>query len=328
MSTFSYVYVLVSKPGDTYYEQALISVTSLRHCMPYANIFLLVDSGTEKTLFGKRSEIRKYISKLISVELPENLSNKYKSRWLKTSMYNYIDDDFLFIDTDTIITGSLEEIETMAIDLGAVLDKHALLSKHCTRKLIENNAKKMDFQPSMNDKHFNSGVLLVRKTGNNAVFFAKWHELWLDSTKKGLLIDQAALAQTNYMMDGPICELPGIWNCQIEYGMQFIENAKIFHMFVTGDRFNRRPHVLMDPSFYKKIEQNGLTEDAQHLIQNPLDGFKEKTQVIGGVAVDYFNTYLSRLCCLLYCSSSRTKMLFDVLNWISENILTRLKRQK
>ena len=46
MSKFSYVYVLTSKTGDTYYEQTLVSAISLRSHMPQANIILVVDDNT------------------------------------------------------------------------------------------------------------------------------------------------------------------------------------------------------------------------------------------------------------------------------------------
>ena len=328
MSTFSYVYVLVSKPGDTYYEQTLLSAISLRYHMPEANIILLVDDKTAESLIGARAEIKKYVSNVKIVSLPTSLSNTQKSRWLKTTMPNHIESDFLYIDSDTIIAQSLREIETTNVSLGAVLDKHSLLSKHCNKKMIIENAQKLGFHEAVEDKHFNGGVLLVRANQKNNLFFQEWHKLWQESTKKGLSIDQAALAQTNYLMKGAIQELPGIWNCQVEYGMQFMNSAKILHMFVTGDKYNRRPHILMDPSFYKSIEKNGVTQEVMDCIQSPLNGFKNKTQIIGGEAVDYFNSYLSRFFCLLYCASPRTKKTFNVLNSVIKFVMVKLKTRK
>lgn len=325
MSDFSYVYVLVSKPGDTYYEQTLISAISLRIHMPKAKVVLLVDNKTAESLTGARAEIKKYVSHVKSVTLPDSLSNMQKSRWLKTTMPNHIESDFLYIDSDTIVVQSLHEIETIDVNLGAVLDKHSLLSKHCNKKMIIENARKLGFHESVEDKHFNGGLLLVRATQNNRLFFQEWHRLWQESTKKGLSIDQAALAQTNFIMKGAIQELPGIWNCQVEHGLQFMSSAKILHMFVTGDKYNRRPHILMDPLFYKSIEKNGVTQEVMDYIQNPLNGFKNKTQIIGGEAVDYYNSYTSRFFCLLYCSSPRTKKIFNALNSVIKFVMIKLK---
>lgn len=325
MSAFTYLYVLVSKPGDTYYEQTLISAISLRYRMPNANIVLLTDNKTAESLNGLRADIKNYVSQTIVVELPDSLTNLQKSRWLKTSIPEYIDTDFLYIDSDTIITQSLAEIECIDVDLGGVLDKHSLLKDHCKRSMISENAKKLGYQVAVDDRHFNGGLMLVRNKECNKKFFRMWHQLWQESVEKGLSIDQAALAQTNYLMKGLIKELPGVWNCQVEYGMHLIKDAKIWHMFVTGDKFNRRPHAFMDPSFYKEIEKNGVSEEILEMIKNPWLGFKNKTQLVGGVAVDYFNSYLSRFCCLLYCQTSKTRRIFSILDAVAKFIMTKKK---
>ena len=82
MSDFAYLYVLVSKPGDTYYEQTLVSAVSLRYHMPDANIVLLTDDRTADTLVGNRAEIKKYVTSIKCVNLPNSLSNMQRSRWL------------------------------------------------------------------------------------------------------------------------------------------------------------------------------------------------------------------------------------------------------
>lgn len=326
MSNFTYLYVLVSKPGDTYYEQTLVSAASLRYYMPDANIVLLTDDKTFATLVGKRSEIKKYVTSIKKVELSDEMSNMQKSRWLKTSLLKYVDSDFLFIDSDTIVMQKLNDIESIDVDFGAVLDKHSFFSKHCNRALIEENARKLGFEPCVNDRHFNSGVMLVRNNKKNKLFFQMWHNLWLETAKKGVFIDQIALAQANYLMNGVICELPGVWNCQVEYGMHLIADAKILHMFVINDKFNRRPHVFMNSFFYKRVEKEGLSEDVLNMAKTPLCYFKEKNQLIGGEAVDYYNSYLSRFCCLLYCYSLNTRKVFFLLDFFSKLIMRKLKK--
>lgn len=321
MANFSYLYVLVSKPGDTYYEQTLVSVISLRFHMPNAKIVLLVDDTTDQSLKGNREEIKNFVTCVKSVGLPESLSNMQKSRWLKTSMYEYVDEDCLYIDSDTIIMESLEAIENDSRLLAASIDKHMLLSSHCNKSLIEANAARVNYSPAINDKHFNSGVILIRKDPLVRDFFLKWHECWKHSMQNGVNVDQIALGQANHLSNGLMGELSGIWNCQIEYGMKFINHAKIWHMFVTGDKFDRRPHIFMDPSFYKKIESTGITNDVMEIIRNPWMGFKAKTQLVGGSSVDYFNTYLSRLCCLLFCFSPTSKKLFRLLDIIAKKII-------
>lgn len=328
MNLFTYLYVLVSKPGDTYYEQALVSAISLRRHMPSANIVLLVDDKTEKTLFGKRAEIRRYVSDVKSVEVPDNFSNLQKSRWLKTKMPEFIQNDFLYIDSDTVVADSLKEIETIDVKLGAVLDRHLLLSDHSCKSMILENAARLGFQATVDDKHFNGGLLLVRRCEENVRFFETWHSLWLDSVKKGLSIDQIALAQTNYLSGGILQELPGIWNCQVEYSTKYLSRAKILHMFVTDGKFNnRRPHIFMDSDTFKDIEKNGLSDYVMEVVEKPLQFFKLKTQVIGGDAVDFYNTALCRAFCQLYCSS-KTRRIFNFFEHWTRKFLSLSKKKK
>ena len=39
-------YILSSTPNDTFYEQTVISVMTLRNVMPNANVYILVDEDT------------------------------------------------------------------------------------------------------------------------------------------------------------------------------------------------------------------------------------------------------------------------------------------
>jgi len=157
-SGIKYLYVLASDDTDYYLEQALLSVTSLKMRMPDAFISLLVDDVTEKTLVDKRREIIEMADELKVVEIGKEFNKKQRSRWLKTSMRNLIEGDFIYIDCDT-----LDGIEQHDIDLGDALDKHCLLDDHHMKEYIQINDKKAGFSSSFESvKHFNSGVLWCR----------------------------------------------------------------------------------------------------------------------------------------------------------------------
>lgn len=93
--------------------------------MPDASVVLLVDNKTEDSINSdslKRAEIKKYVSKIISVQFDEKVSNAERSRLIKTSIPEYIDDDFLYIDCDTIIADDLSEIEKTPYKTAGILD--------------------------------------------------------------------------------------------------------------------------------------------------------------------------------------------------------------
>ena len=106
-----YVYVLTSTPKDLYYEQALMSVWSLRYRMPDADIIVLVDDKTFKSFEDeKRSELKK-IAEVKSIEFDDKVTNVERSRLIKTAIPDYVSGDFLYIDCDTIIADDLSDIE-------------------------------------------------------------------------------------------------------------------------------------------------------------------------------------------------------------------------
>ena len=317
MSNFSYVYVLVSRSNDIYYEQTLLSAISLRNHMPNANIVLLVDKETEATLVGTRSEIRKIVSSVVSIEV-SGFSNLQKSRYLKTSIPKFILGDFLYIDSDTIITSSLKKIESCEFEIGAILDRHSIFSMSTAKNVITYNAKKMGYVPAYDDKHFNGGVMLFRRNSRTLDFFANWHNFWLENTKRGFSLDQISLAQANYLSNGIIRELPGIWNCQVESGAKFLNDAKILHFFSSVQGENR-PHLLMRKTFFEKIKTNGVTDDVMDVVRTPLAFFSDKTQIIAEDSVEFYNSALVR--CIYKLSINRKiRPLFNLVNSFMKNM--------
>ena len=106
-----FVYVLTSTPKDLYYEQALMSVWSLRYHMPQAHIIVLVDNKTKDSFSEpNRSELQK-LAEIISVDFEDTVSNVERSRLIKTAIPDYVSGDFLYIDCDTIIADDLSGID-------------------------------------------------------------------------------------------------------------------------------------------------------------------------------------------------------------------------
>ena len=105
------LYVLVSNENDIFWEQTFLSIQSLLRTNGSTNITVLMDNLTYYGLKDKRAVLLSLISEPVVIDLDQNLSNKEKSRILKTNMRNYVDGDFLYIDTDTIILGDLSDID-------------------------------------------------------------------------------------------------------------------------------------------------------------------------------------------------------------------------
>jgi len=279
-----YLYVLTSSPNDSYYEQFLLSVTSLRDKMPSAEIILLCDSKTKETLTGKRCEYEKLVSKTITIEPPAFMSQIEISRWLKTSMRRHVQGDFLFIDCDTIITEDLSSIKNINAVLGFCLDKHCYISNHEKCDYIIQNDKHLGYSSYLSNKHFNSGVIFCADTPETHKIMDRWHELWLFSKSRNILRDQPSLNMAIHEYSSSFVELDGAWNCQIAYnGLPYLTNSKIIHYFASDSAFQISPFILASDDIFRKIKATGIIPDEVYdLLKNPKAAFTPESRILAG----------------------------------------------
>ena len=273
-----YVYVLTSTPNDFYYEQCFMSVFSLRHHTPDAQIFILTDNKTSSSFSAsnKRLGLINHDANIITVNFDDSVSNTQRSRILKTTIPEHISGDFLFIDCDTIICDDLSPIEKNLQDtkISAVLDGHVPLSEHKHRDYFIKREKKLGFSASeKTGKHYNSGVMLFKDCPESREFFKKWNELWTWCfTEKHDHHDQPAFNEASLECGAIIKELDGIWNCQLSQGgLAFLENAKIIHYFSSEGGKNYIPYYkLAEKTLQQKIKETGdIPSDVSKMILNP-----------------------------------------------------------
>lgn len=249
------IYVLTSDIESNYCEQALISVFTARYYNTDAHIVLVVDDRTDKIFTGKRSEILKYVTEKIIVPFDEEISAMQRSRWIKTSIRKYISGDFLFVDSDTIITGSLSDVDNFNCEIGAVTESHLPVKKfnQYIYQKVDELSKKIGWKLNEEEYYFSSGVIYVKDTPLSKVFFEKWHEFWKDSCKNGLCIDQPSFAKANIALNHPIQEINGIWNCVMYTHVDFAISAKILHFCSF-----RNMSYIFGNEFLKKVKDQGI----------------------------------------------------------------------
>jgi hypothetical protein len=264
------VYILVSNEEDIYLEQTLLSAYSAKTHMPDANIILLVDDLTDKTINGKRSKILDYITSKTVVEIEGKYTNQQRSRILKTSITEHVNGDFLFIDSDTIITTSLEEVDSFDFDIGAVKDLHGSSLK--THSGVRKKISMAGWKINKNMSYFNSGVIYIKDNYKTKQFFKDWNKYWHIGMSKGVSVDQPAFYMANLLNNNIICELNGIWNCQISANLKYLKNSKIIHYFGSGMRNSNVLFVFMDEELYLGIKKNGdITDRVIRTVTEPLN---------------------------------------------------------
>ncbi len=289
------LYVLVSGSDDFYAEQLFVSITSLRRNSPGAAVSVLTDTLTHESLPSRGKMGARLLDapdKWIVVPLDASLTKEHRSRILKTGMRQYVEGDFLFIDTDTLIVRPLDGIDAIPHELAFCLDHHCLLEDNPEFKCHRDECRQLGKDLSRNDFYFNSGVILSRDTAPVRAFFAQWQKNYLQGRSKGIKTDQQSLAQTLGSVSMPVGQLDGIWNCQLPYGVRYMGGAIVFHYFFT---YAKEPHsylfLLNDPSVLSRIRNSEeLPSDVAAVIQDFFKGFPDVTLLIGKRDLDFRNT--------------------------------------
>ena len=281
------VYTLVSDDSDTYLEQALLSVYSLRLHNPHTIVELVVDQFTAKTIVDKRAEMRKYITDLITVDVPEDYTKVQRSRYLKTNLRKFVKGDYLFIDCDTVICGKLDDIDDFAGEIGMVADINGDLLLNDTS--VIDRCRNAGFTDVQDKPYYNSGVIFSRDTDSSHKLYEEWYNLWEQSKGNGISFDQPALCQANQNLNFPIQEMTGTWNCQFKYsnGYRYLKKAKILHYY-SNNGVGKRPYA--QDRIFEHIKEKGTIDRAvDNIVKHPDTIIYSVMTINDDKAFEYFN---------------------------------------
>lgn len=131
-----------------------------------------MDKVTHDSLIGVRSRLKNIVDEIIVIDLPKDSTNKEKSRILKTNMRNYVNGDFLFIDSGTIILSDLSEIDNVTDNISVVYERNRIVSEDFGRAIYEEALMRFDCKLYDSDEYFNSGVMLVKDKLETRQFLA------------------------------------------------------------------------------------------------------------------------------------------------------------
>ena len=264
------VYILISNGDDLFYEQLLVSLYSLRMHNPELNVVVLVDEKTERTLHGKRSKVRELANEIKVVEVPEEYNSKERSRYIKTTFRNYLSGNLLFIDTDTVITDNLRDVENTNADMACVLDYHATLDQQLDGDKIRQNVQSI-FNENISDEniYFNSGVIWLKDTPAVRSLFDQWNHYWkIAAFEAGKCFDQPALMIANRKCGHIIGELDGTYNCQILTSVRYLHKAKIIHFFNNVWQGKEQLSPFLGHELYEEIKRTGeISPETKELIE-------------------------------------------------------------
>lgn len=313
------LYVLISSEADFYCEQALISMMSAKYHMPRCRIALLVDEATERYLAKKHSLINEYIDEKKIVNVNKEFSSMRKSRWLKTSMRNLIDGDFLYIDVDTVFAGPIDE-NLFSSDVMGVLDANMPIKMHPMKEFIIDNLKKLQFGNCL-DFHINSGVLYFKDSPVAHSFAEIWHKRWEESCSKGIIVDQPALHQA-IIDSGEILKLlPDYMNAQFGRNINTLADGIILHYYSSwaNDSVYTPAFKFLQKEWLQEFRNNPKSESSKKIIYNPKKAFDTNSIIMGQNFDIFFHSKLGHKFASLRMSTNNADIrLFQFLEWQNE----------
>ena len=275
-----FVYVIVSGGKDTYLEQTILSIESLKRTNPQGRVTVLVDQGTAQTLEGRRHKLYDTADRVKVVECPASYNNKLRSRYLKTTMYHHMEGDFVYIDGDTLVCGDLREV-VGDYDVGGVPDCHYPFSQHPNKNHFAKQIGYCGYRV-YGDRYINSGFMVVRRGEKAEAFFRLWEQLWKEGLTHGVSQDQPSLNEANYRMGGIIHELSGVWNCQLTmYGswIQYLLEAKMLHYFASN-KDNTVPYLLSNNDLLRHALDEVYPPALQAILDKPKSAFPDSSRLL------------------------------------------------
>lgn len=279
------VYILVSSPQDYFLEQTILSAYSVKKYNSDANIVVLADQDTAKSLVGNRSRINEYVTELKVVEVPADYNMMQRSRFLKTSIPKYVDGDFIYMDSDTVVAGSLDDSYNGVYHIGMIRDENLEEYGDDVKNWISDNCVKVGWQDLSQEKGYNGGVLVVKRSAKSEQFFDRWHKNWLECCSKGYDRDQLALTKSNIECDYVIQEIKGKFNSQVAKfeADKYQADVRIIHYYDLNNCYN----IYNDLRLWNRFRKEAvIPQEFIHTINNPQKLFASRYIKVYGTDID------------------------------------------
>lgn len=262
--------MIVSGKNDFYVEYCAVSAYSLKKYNKEAKVRVICDSDTYDHIIAEKKYFLELVDEITPVSVNQDYTPLQKSRFLKTSVRTLIDGDFVFIDTDTIITGDLKELQSFDKDIGAVKAQDPHLwgkdNPHIQRYNRQRNLPE-DYNHYI-EKYYNSGVIICRDTQKAREFYDAWHNSWLESSEKyGFHQDQCDFNRINALYGNLVTEITGEYNFMANapgISMKFFKDCKIFHYFSTSSKLKKLK--IKDPLLLERLSRNGISSEIDELM--------------------------------------------------------------
>lgn len=268
---YSVCYVLIDNDMLRYFNELLISLSSLRQKGFQGPVKILTDERTAKEIEKQNcQELTELSAELVVIDIPDKYNQTERSRFIKTSMREYVKGDFLFIDTDTIIAEKLPDVVS-DYDIAMVRDMHGTMIETENVDGYRSFFEKCHYSFDASAIMFNSGVIWCKDTAFSHDFFRRWHDEWRYTQSCGVVRDQVSLCKLSNEFAGAIGELADRYNVQVSrlISVKHLIHAVVIHYF---NEFNHSEscYALQQPQIQK---EDFRSEIIQNIIESPKEAF-------------------------------------------------------
>ena len=270
---YTICYALVDNQELFYYNQLLISISSIRRHMKDVRIYVLMDEMTNRILLEKnREEFNNFgLIESIVIKVSDEYTQKQKSRFIKLNVRKLVRGNILYLDTDTIISRSLpSDISDASVAL--VKDFNISLYDRLDYANLEHVVSEYGYCLKVDEPYYNGGVIWSKDDDVGNLFYDKWLYEWEKHRKMGKLFDQPPLYFVNKEMGYVISELDDRMNVQITaspFPINYLQEAYIIHYL----------NVVKESCY--KLSEKGYqdkgynSDEIRKIINNPLSSFNK-----------------------------------------------------
>jgi|GEM_PF-1939519 len=251
----NYIYILTLRNDCLFLQLTLISATLLRKKNKSATIIIAIDELTELSRFPVEHALLLNLNvEIVTIQTSQSDCIK-SSRFLKLLLPNISDDNFWFLDSDTLPLVNIDDVNITG-HIGMVRDENKDKSDFGLNDFNVAKCNAMKW-PVPRYPYYNTGVMLVRNTSEVRELFGRAHKLWLSACSSGTVYgDQlpfnTAIATSSNIN---ISLLDDTYNAQIRPAPWLASRAKVLHIY-SGSLTKRKDTVLH--ALVSELRDNGI----------------------------------------------------------------------
>ena len=250
-------FVLTSDGRDVHADMTLISTQFARRTNSNISIVVLCDEETVHHLKQQRHPLIAHIDELVAIPTPLGKPG-FRNRFVKTQMRRHLKGPFLYLDADTLVLKSLDEIFSCDSALAAV-SNHNGPAHPCQIYDGEEAVFNQMGWPIPTNYYINGGVLYFSDTKESYRFCETWHAKWqMVSKLTGMHFDQPSLNSALNESAPDFLLLHHRYNAQVNISPRSAPGAAIWHIYHSDP--DPYPRSVLETCFLA-IRKTGIVPD-------------------------------------------------------------------